>query len=121
VWRDQRRVSHHYIGTPHVAYAAAKAALMHSTRTTAMIYARRGIRRNSVVPGLMDTPLVRRLADLPAGGDLEGFTARREAQVPMGHMGDARDVAHAVLASDEARHITGTELVVDGGLTAAAR
>jgi NAD(P)-dependent dehydrogenase (short-subunit alcohol dehydrogenase family) len=82
-----------------------------------MIYARRGVRLNSVVPGLMDTPLVRRLADLYAGGDLEGFTARREAQVPMAHMGDAWDVAHAVLflASDEARYITGVSLPVDAG------
>jgi NAD(P)-dependent dehydrogenase (short-subunit alcohol dehydrogenase family) len=110
-----------YIGKPQVGYAAAKAALMHFTRTTAVIYARRGVRLNSVVPGLIDTPLVRRLADLYAGGDLEGFRSRRDAQVPMGRMGDAWDVAHAVLflASDEARYITGTELVVDGGLTAA--
>jgi NAD(P)-dependent dehydrogenase (short-subunit alcohol dehydrogenase family) len=110
-----------YIGKPQVAYAAAKAALMHFTRTTAVIYANRGVRLNSVVPGLIDTPLVRRLADLYAGGDLEGFRSRRNAQVPMGHMGDAWDVAHAVLflAADEARYITGTELVVDGGLTAA--
>jgi NAD(P)-dependent dehydrogenase (short-subunit alcohol dehydrogenase family) len=110
-----------YIGKPQVAYAAAKAALMHFTRTTAVIYASRGVRLNSVVPGLIDTPLVRRLADLYAGGDLAGFRGRREAQVPMGHMGDAWDVAHAVLflASDEARYITGTEILVDGGLTAA--
>lgn len=110
-----------YIGKPQVAYAAAKAALMHFTRTTAVMYASRGVRLNSVVPGLIDTPLVRRLADLYAGGDLAGFRGRREAQVPMGHMGDAWDVAHAVLflASDEARYITGTEILVDGGLTAA--
>jgi NAD(P)-dependent dehydrogenase (short-subunit alcohol dehydrogenase family) len=110
-----------YIGKPQVAYAAAKAALIQLTRATAVIYASRGVRLNSVVPGLIDTPLVQRLADLYAGGDLEGFRARREAQVPMGHMGDAWDVAHAVLflASDEARYITGTEILVDGGLTAA--
>lgn len=110
-----------YIGKPQVAYAAAKAALMHFTRTTAVIYASRGVRLNSVVPGLIDSPLVGRLADLYADGDLEGFRSRREAQVPMGHMGDAWDVAHAVLflASDEARYITGTEIRVDGGLTAA--
>ena len=110
-----------YIGKPQVAYAAAKAALMQFTRTTAVIYARRGVRLNSVVPGLIDTPLVKRLADLYAGGDLEGFRRGREAQVPMGHMGNAWDVAHATLflASDEARYVTGTEIIVDGGLTAA--
>jgi NAD(P)-dependent dehydrogenase (short-subunit alcohol dehydrogenase family) len=112
-----------YIGKPQVAYAAAKAALMHFTRTTAVIYAPRGVRLNSVVPGLMDTPLVHRLADLYAGGDYEGFAAHRRSQVPMGEMGSAWDVAHAVLflVSDAAGYVTGTELVVDGGLTASTR
>jgi NAD(P)-dependent dehydrogenase (short-subunit alcohol dehydrogenase family) len=109
-----------YIGKPQVAYAAGKAGLMQMTRTTAVIYASRGIRLNCVVPGLMDTPLVRRLADKYAKGDFAGFVATRAKQVPMGRMGDAWDVANAVvfLASDESRYITGTQLVVDGGLTA---
>ena len=112
-----------YIGKPQVAYAAGKAALMQFTKTTAVIYADRGIRLNSVVPGLMDTPLVRRLADKYAGGDFDGFSAHRAKQVPMGRMGDGWDVAHAALflASDEARYITAEQLVVDGGLTAATR
>lgn len=109
-----------YIGKPQVAYSASKAALIQFTRTAAVIHARAGIRLNCVVPGLMDTPLVRRLADKYAGGDFDGFSARRRAQVPMGRMGDAWDVAHAALflASDEARYVTGTEIVVDGGITA---
>jgi NAD(P)-dependent dehydrogenase (short-subunit alcohol dehydrogenase family) len=112
-----------YVGKPQVAYAAAKAALMQMTKTTAVLYADQGIRLNSVVPGLMDTPLVRHLADKYAGGDFAGFTAHRKQQVPMGRMGDAWDVAHAALflASDEARYVTGEQLVVDGGLTAATR
>ena len=112
-----------YIGKPQVAYAAAKAGLMQLTKTTAVMYADKGVRLNSVVPGLMDTPLVRRLADKYANGDFEGFTAHRARQVPMGRMGDAWDVAHAVLflASDEARYITGQQLIVDGGLTSATR
>jgi NAD(P)-dependent dehydrogenase (short-subunit alcohol dehydrogenase family) len=112
-----------YVGKPQVAYAAGKAALLQFTRTTAVIYADRGVRLNCVVPGLMSTPLVRRLADKYAGGDFEGFSAHRNAQVPMGRMGDAWDVAHAALflASDEARYVTGTEIVVDGGITAATR
>jgi NAD(P)-dependent dehydrogenase (short-subunit alcohol dehydrogenase family) len=112
-----------YVGKPQVAYAAGKAALLQFTRTTAVIYADRGVRLNCVVPCLMSTPLVRRLADKYAGGDFEGFSAHRNAQVPMGRMGDAWDVAHAALflASDEARYVTGTEIVVDGGLTAATR
>jgi NAD(P)-dependent dehydrogenase (short-subunit alcohol dehydrogenase family) len=112
-----------YIGKPQVAYSAGKAALIQFTKTTAVIYAPKGVRLNCVVPGLMNTPLVRRLADKYAGGDFEGFAAHRNGQVPMGHMGDAWDVAHAALflASDEARYITATEIVVDGGLTAATR
>ena len=112
-----------YVGKPQVAYAAAKAALMQLTRTTAILYAAKGVRLNCVVPGLMNTPLVRRLADKYAGGEYERFVAHRDAQVPMGHMGDAWDVAHAALflASDEAKYVTATELVVDGGLTAAPR
>ena len=112
-----------YVGKPQVAYAAAKAALMQMTQTTAVIHAAAGIRLNSVVPGLIYTPLVKRLADKYAGGDFEGFVAHRHKQVPMGRMGDAWDVAHAVLflAADESRYITGQQLVVDGGITAATR
>ncbi|MDA3921177.1 MAG: SDR family NAD(P)-dependent oxidoreductase [Salinisphaera sp.] len=108
-----------YIGKDQVGYAAAKAALMQMTQTSAVIYANRGIRMNCVVPGLMHTPLVQRLADKYADGDYEGFVAQRNAQVPMGYMGDAWDVAHAALflVSDEARYVTGQSLVVDGGLT----
>ncbi len=79
------------------------------------------MRVNTVIPGLMNTPLVSvRLAGQRADGDVEKLVAARHAQVPMGHMGDGWDVAHAVafLASDEARYITATELVVDGGLQA---
>src|SRR5690606_13936069 len=100
-----------YVGKPQVGYAAAKAGLMHLTRTTAVVHAAGGVRLNSIVPGLMDTPLVRRLADKYAGGDYEAFVATRNRQVPMGHMGTCWDVAHATLflASDEARYITGTQ------------
>jgi NAD(P)-dependent dehydrogenase (short-subunit alcohol dehydrogenase family) len=109
-----------WVGKDQVAYAAAKAGLMQFTRVTAVAYAARGVRLNCVVPGLMFTPLVQRLADRYAGGDFEAMVAKRHAQVPMGRMGDAWDVAHAALylASDEARYVTGTEIVVDGGLTA---
>lgn len=112
-----------YAGKPQVAYAAGKAALMQLTQTTAVLYAARGIRLNCVVPGLMFTPLVRRLADKYAKGDFDGFVAHRHKQVPMGHMGDAWDVANTVLflASDESKYITAQQIVVDGGLTAATR
>ena len=112
-----------YIGKPQVGYAAAKAALIQFTKTTAVIHAPDRIRLNCVVPGLMHTPLVNRLAERYAGGDYEGFVQKRHNQVPMGHMGDAWDVAHAALflASDEARYVTGTEIVVDGGIIVATR
>lgn len=112
-----------YVGKPQVAYAAGKAALMQLTKTTAVLYAPKGVRLNTVVPGLMFTPLVQRLADKYAMGDFEGFVAHRHQQVPMGHMGEAWDVANAVLflASDEAKYITGQEIVVDGGITSATR
>lgn len=109
-----------WVGKDQVGYAAAKAGLMQFTKVTAVAYAKHGVRLNCVVPGLMFTPLVRRLAERYADGDFEGMVAKRHAQVPVGRMGDAWDVAHAALflASDEAKYITGSEIVVDGGLTA---
>ena len=68
----------------------------------------------------MYTAMVKRMADKYAGGDYEGFVKKRHDQVPMGRMGSAQDVANAALflVSDEASYITGTELLVDGGVTA---
>ena len=86
-----------YVGKPQVAYAAGKAALMQLTKTTAVLYASKGIRLNCVVPGLVFTPLVKRLADKYAGGQFEAFVEHRHKQVPAGHMGDAWDVANTVL------------------------
>ncbi|KAF7549322.1 hypothetical protein G7046_g8388 [Stylonectria norvegica] len=110
-----------YIGKPQVAYSAAKAAVMQFVKATAVIYAQRGVRINTVVPGLMDTPYTRSLADrFPLPGGYEEFCEMRERQVPMGKMGNAWDVANAALflVSDEARYITGQKIVVDGGITA---
>ncbi len=110
-----------HIGRPQAAYSATKAAIIELSRSIAIQHAAAGIRCNTVIPGLMHTPLVEaRLAGQIADGDVEGLIASRHARVPMGRMGDAWDVAHAVLflASDEARYITATELVVDGGYSA---
>jgi NAD(P)-dependent dehydrogenase (short-subunit alcohol dehydrogenase family) len=109
-----------YVGKPQVGYSASKAALIQMTKTTAVIKAKKNIRLNCVVPGLMHTPLVDRLAKKYANGDYDGFVKKRHNQVPMGKMGESWDVANAVLflCSDEAKYITGTEIVVDGGLTA---
>ena len=109
-----------YVGKPQVGYSASKAALMQMTKTTAIIHAENKIRLNCVVPGLMHTPLVERLANKYADGKYEEFVKTRNNQVPMKKMGSSFDVANSVLflASDEAKYITGTEIVVDGGLTA---
>ncbi|MCJ1362888.1 hypothetical protein MMC16_001994 [Acarospora aff. strigata] len=107
-----------YIGKPQVAYSAAKAAIIQFTKTTAVIYAPKKVRLNTVIPGLIDTPLVKLIAEKYGGGDYEGMRKKRDGQVPTGKMGDAWDVAHSALflASNEARYITGQEIVVDGGL-----
>lgn len=110
-----------YFNRPMIAYQTAKAGLIQFTRSVAMQYATRGIRANTVVPGLMHTPLVaQRIADQYGGGDLAATIAKRDAMCPTGKMGDAWDVAYAslFLASDEARYVTATEIVVDGGLVA---
>jgi NAD(P)-dependent dehydrogenase (short-subunit alcohol dehydrogenase family) len=109
-------------GRVNAAYAASKAGVVAFGRSTAIAYVRKGIRVNTVIPGLMHTPLVEhRLVSQLGASDAEALVAKRNASVPMGRMGDAWDVANAVLflASDEARYITATQLVVDGGMTAA--
>ena len=103
-----------------VAYSASKAGLIQFSRSTAGTFARDGIRCNTVVPGLMHTPLVEhRLLRQSGGNDAAALIAKRNARPPLGRMGTGWDVAHAVLflASDEGGYITGAELVVDGGLT----
>jgi NAD(P)-dependent dehydrogenase (short-subunit alcohol dehydrogenase family) len=110
-----------YTGSPQIGYASSKAAIIQFSRVTAVQYAKDGIRVNTVVPGQMHTPMVEaRLAKQRTGGDVETLLKARVARIPLGFMGDGRDTANAVLflASDEARFITGTEIVVDGGMTA---
>ena len=109
-------------GRVHVAYAASKAGVVAFTRSTAIAYVKKGIRVNVVIPGTMYTPLVEnRLIKQLNVEDPAAFIAKRHASIPMGRMGDAWDIANAVvfLSSDEASYITATHLIVDGGLTAA--
>ncbi len=109
-----------FSGSPQVGYAASKAGVIQFSRVVAVQYARHGIRVNTVIPGQLHTPMVEaRLAKQRTGGDVEGLLKQRVARIPLGFMGDGRDTAHAALflASDEARFITGTEIVVDGGMT----
>jgi NAD(P)-dependent dehydrogenase (short-subunit alcohol dehydrogenase family) len=110
-----------WTGSAQVAYAATKAGVIHLSRVVAVQHAPDGIRVNTVVPGQLHTPMVEvRLADQRAGGDVDALLAQRVKRIPLGFMGDGRDTANAALflASDEARFITGTELIVDGGMTA---
>ncbi|WP_158743125.1 SDR family NAD(P)-dependent oxidoreductase [Acidisphaera sp. L21] len=110
-----------HAGRSHVAYSATKAAVVQFTRATAIAYAKKGIRLNTVIPGLMHTPLVEhRLAATVADGNVAALIAQRNAQVPIGKMGTGWDVANAVLflVSDEAGYITATEILVDGGYVA---
>jgi NAD(P)-dependent dehydrogenase (short-subunit alcohol dehydrogenase family) len=111
-----------YTGVPYATYYATKAAMNHLTRTTAVQYAPKHIRVNAVLPGLMKTPMVEKTVGLAAEygkGDVDEMWKVRNAQCPMGHMGDAWDVAYACLylASDESKYVTGLELVVDGGIS----
>jgi NAD(P)-dependent dehydrogenase (short-subunit alcohol dehydrogenase family) len=110
-----------WTGSAQVGYAATKAGVIQLSRVVAVQYAAKGIRVNSIVPGQLHTPMVEaRLAKQRAGGDVEALLRQRRKRIPMGFAGDGRDTANAAvfLASDEARFITGTEIVVDGGMSA---
>ena len=109
------------MATPHLsAYGASKAAVRQLTKTVAVHCGRKGyrIRCNSVHPGVIQTSMGDHVMAL-GGGNVEQKWAARIAAIPLGEAGTVHDVASCVLflASDEARHITGAELVVDGGMT----
>ena len=109
-----------WLGVPYVSYSTTKGAINQLTQSIAVQYARKNIRANAILPGFMNTPMVAKsLADAYGDGDVEQMIETRNSYCPMGKMGDAWDVAYAAvfLASDEAKYITGAELVVDGGLT----
>ena len=109
-----------WTGIPYISYSSTKAGVLGLSRTVALQYAPKNIRCNVILPGLMDTPMfVEPLKEAYAGGDIEKMKTIRHQQCPMGRMGDAWDVAYAALflASDEAKYITGAELVVDGGIS----
>src|ERR1700677_1259102 len=111
-----------HLGISYVTYATTKAAMNQMTRTTAVEFAAQKVRVNAILPGLMKTPMVEHSAGLAASygkGDVEAMWRARDAQVPMGHMGEAWEVANSALflVSDESKYIPDLELVVDGGLT----
>jgi NAD(P)-dependent dehydrogenase (short-subunit alcohol dehydrogenase family) len=101
--------------TPQIAYTASKGAVLAMTRELAVIHARENIRVNALCPGPLRTEL------LMSYLDTEEKKQRRLVHVPMGRFGEAREIAQAALylASAESSYVTGTEFLVDGGLTAA--
>src|SRR5689334_15453779 len=101
--------------TPQIAYTASKGAVLAMTRELAVIHARENIRVNALCPGPLRTEL------LMAFLNTEEKKQRRLVHVPMGRFGEATEIADAAvfLASDESSFITGSDFVVDGGITAA--
>jgi NAD(P)-dependent dehydrogenase (short-subunit alcohol dehydrogenase family) len=101
--------------TPQVAYTASKGAVLSMTRELAVIHARENIRVNALCPGPLRTDLLMKFLDT------EEKRQRRLIHIPMGRFGEAEEMAKAALylASDESSYMTGSELVVDGGITAA--
>ena len=102
------------VGGRTTAYAASKGAVRLFTKATAIQYAGEGIRANSVHPGVIETPMTANM--LSNAEQRESSIARH----PMGRVGRPEEVAYGVLylASDESSFVTGSELVIDGGLTA---
>lgn len=101
-------------------YHASKGAVRLMSKTDALIYAANRIRVNSVHPGYIRTPMVEHHLRDSGATDLEAAMAEVGKLHPLGHMGEADDIAWGVvyLASDEAKFVTGAELVIDGGYTA---
>jgi NAD(P)-dependent dehydrogenase (short-subunit alcohol dehydrogenase family) len=107
-----------YTGYPYSSYYASKAGVNQFTVGLALQYARRGIRANVIMPGLMNTPLIYKQIS-GQYKSTEEMVQARDAACPMGRMGTGWEVANAALflASDEASYVTGVCLPVDGGLS----
>ena len=101
--------------TPQIAYTASKGAVLALTRELAVIHARENIRVNALCPGPLRTEL------LMSYLNTEEKKRRRLVHIPIGRFGEAKEIARAALflASDESSYITGTDFLVDGGITAA--
>ncbi len=101
--------------TPQLAYTASKGGVLALTRELAVIHARQNIRVNALCPGPLKTEMLMSFLDT------EDKKQRRLVHVPMGRFGEASEMAQAALylASDQSSYVTGTEFVVDGGITAA--
>ena len=106
-----------------LAYSASKAALLRVTRDLALDLAGDGIRVNAITPGSTDTPMICNYDDPDAMREamLRGSLEKYRIGIPLGHLATPEDHAAAVafLVSDAARHMTGQNLVIDGGQTLA--
>jgi NAD(P)-dependent dehydrogenase (short-subunit alcohol dehydrogenase family) len=101
--------------TPQIAYTASKGAVLSMTRELAVIHARENIRVNALCPGPLKTELLMKFLDT------EAKKQKRLVHIPMGRFGEADEMAKAALflASDDSSYVTGTDFLVDGGITAA--
>jgi NAD(P)-dependent dehydrogenase (short-subunit alcohol dehydrogenase family) len=101
--------------TPQIAYTASKGGVLAMTRELAVIHAREGIRVNALCPGPLHTELLMKFLDT------EEKKQRRLVHIPMGRFGEAKEMAKAALflASDDSSFVTGSDFLVDGGITAA--
>lgn len=108
-------VAHLGAATPQIAYTASKGAVLAMSRELAIIHARENIRVNALSPGPLRTELLMKFLNT------EEKKQRRLVHIPMGRFGEAKEMAKAVLflASDDSSYMTGTEFLVDGGITAA--
>jgi NAD(P)-dependent dehydrogenase (short-subunit alcohol dehydrogenase family) len=108
-------VAHLGAATPQIAYTASKGGVLAMTRELAIIHARENIRVNALCPGPLKTELLMNFLNTDAKKQ------RRLVHIPMGRFGEAKEIAYAALylASDESSYVTGTEFLVDGGITAA--
>ena len=114
-----------YLGTPYIAYNSTKGSIVSFTRNLAIEQAHNRIRANAILPGFIDTPMARDITVQNSGKtaeniDWDALDKVRAERVPLGRVGTPWDVANAAvfLASEEASYITGTEITVDGGVSA---
>lgn len=102
-----------------LSYGVSKAGVIALTREIAVQYASQGIRANAILPGMMNTPFVVAALTEAYGSDVTKMTRKRDALCPTGKQGESWDIAFLALflASDEAKYITGTSVIVDGAQT----
>lgn len=105
----------------YINYTTTKIAALGLTHSIAIQYAKKNIRCNAIMMGFLDTPNFVAPYQQTYGTDMEKIRTLRNSMIPMGKMGDAWDTAYAALylASDESKFVTGTSLIVDGGMSRA--